>query len=299
MIKPGDTLEISVWGHDDLRAAIIVREDGMISFPLVGEVMASDLTAPQLCDILRSRLADYIKNPSVTVVVKQERPLRIQVLGCVRTPGVYSFQGQAFVSDAIAAAGGTTPEGDLTAVTVTRRERSVHGGSGGAITVNLEELLSGRGDRGPLVLQDGDIVYVPRALRVRVIGWVEAPGEYLMQVGSRLMDALTRAGGVKPGGDAAAVTLTRDTVINVNVDDIVSGRNPAANVLLKDQDIISVPELIRQVSVLGEVAKPGVYDIKKDTRLLDVIALAGGATEQGDTSSVVVTRRDGGEARSY
>ncbi|MBC7078567.1 MAG: SLBB domain-containing protein, partial [Synergistales bacterium] len=221
------------------------------------------------------------------IIFVKEAVRQISVLGEVKNPGVYPLTPGMRLLDAIAQAGGCTDRGDSSSVVVTRKE--------GSLTVNLDDVSSGRGDLEALLLQKGDIVYVPRAIKVQVFGEVQAPGVYLLRADARLSDAIAQAGGIKPDGDGTKVSVTRtkgsepQTQV-VNFEAVVSGGNREDNLALVDGDIISVPALVRQVSVLGAVRNPGVYQIKKDTKLLDVIAQAGGPTEEGDTTGVTVTR---------
>src|SRR5690554_4306725 len=71
----GDGLSISVWGHEELRTEIVVRPDGYITFPLVGEMWAVDKTPRQLGAELQEALAEFVKNPQVTVIVSGFRTL--------------------------------------------------------------------------------------------------------------------------------------------------------------------------------------------------------------------------------
>ena len=147
-------------------------------------------------------------------------------------------------------------------------------------------------------MHNGDIIYVPRSVTVMVLGKVKAPGTYALGSTGRLMDALSRAGGILPDGDQTGVTLTRNTdgiqeVKEVDVKSIMAGAGEL-NISLLNGDIIFVPDLIREVSVLGEVTRPGVYKIRDDTTLLECLALAGGITEIGDAAAVRITRRSQG-----
>lgn len=72
-LGPGDVLQISVWGHEDLSQVVTIRPDGMIGFPLVGEVKAADLTPEELQKKLAEALAEYVRNPQVIVTVKEFR----------------------------------------------------------------------------------------------------------------------------------------------------------------------------------------------------------------------------------
>src|SRR5687767_8634734 len=86
MVKPGDTLEISVWKEPDLQREVLVRPDGAFSFPLVGEVDARNKSVADLNKIVSERLAKYIADAVVTISVKEIKGNKIFVLGQVNKP---------------------------------------------------------------------------------------------------------------------------------------------------------------------------------------------------------------------
>ena len=311
VVSAGDVLDITVWGYEDLRATVIVREDGKISFTsLIEEVTAAGLTVPGLQEVLTEKLSYYLKSPKVTVSVREARLSRVNVIGSVRSPGIFSFRGKPGLIDAIAAAGGETPEADLTCVRITRKAGSAANhvgatgqgaapGQGPAI-VDLHMVLAGTVDSSTYILFDGDTVFIPKALAVKVMGMVREPGTYYLERGARLMDAVARAGDVLPQGDSGKVSVSSGQVTRrVSLARAVLAPDGEDNVPLKDGDIIHVPEALRTISVLGEVAKPGIYPVGPDTRVFDAIAAAGGPGVNGDTSCVQVTRGAGQAARVF
>lgn len=152
----GDTLSISVYGYDELKVKeLIIRSDGKISFPLVGEVQAAGISPFRLSDILTAALSEYVKNPRVTVNVDKPRTTRIYVLGEVVKPGMYEIANQHNLLDAIGASGGYTQKAAKKKVLVIRKDKP-----GKPISLNLLKLLE-RGDMTQnLVLSDGDVVYL-------------------------------------------------------------------------------------------------------------------------------------------
>ncbi len=79
--------------------------------------------------------------------------------------------------------------------------------------------------------------------------------------------------------------------MTLDLDAALSGKLPREESILKDQDTIIIPELVREASVLGAVNRPGVYSIHKDTRVLQVLAQAGGITRDSDGASAILTRK--------
>ena len=104
----GDTIEIFVWQHTDLTRDIIVRPDGKLSFPLIGDIEAQGRTLTEIDDEVSKKLAEYVVSPQVSVTVKNFAGEKVIVLGEVGKPGVYKFFGRASFLDIIAEAGGLT-----------------------------------------------------------------------------------------------------------------------------------------------------------------------------------------------
>jgi len=307
IISAGDVLDIAVWGYEDLSATVRVREDGKISFTsLIEEVAAAGLTVPALQEVLTEKLSYYLKNPRVTVSVRESRLVRVNVIGSVRSPGTFSFPEPPSVVDAIAAAGGETPEADVTCIRVTHRAGSAtssdaaRGLGPGPTTIDLRAILAGEAESSSCVLVDGDTVFVPKALAVKIMGMVRAPGTYYLERGARLADAIAKAGDVLPDGDPSRVSVSRpDGARTVNLRAAVLAPDSADNLLLADGDIIHIPEAVRTISVLGEVEKPGVYPIGPDTKVFDAIAAAGGPGLDGDITCVRVSRSKGGTTQVF
>jgi len=154
IIGKDDLLEISVWGYEELTREVTVRPDGRISFPLIGDVEAEGLTTSQLKKKITDELAVYVREPKVTVIVK-EFGGKVVVLGQVRSAGVYGIKGRFSLAEAIARAGG------LTESAVSRSIVVIQGGleNPNISLVNLNKAMY----KGGFTLRSGDVVYVPRS----------------------------------------------------------------------------------------------------------------------------------------
>ena len=196
-ISPHDVLSVIVWEHPELtipagefRSAeatgYTVAPDGSIYFPHVGSVRVAERTVTEVRVELTQRLAHFVRNPQLQVIVAAYRGKRAQVAGEVLQPSAVPITDVPLrVQDAIAAAKGFTPDADLANITVTR----------GGQTHRLD--LMAVYERGDVsrnwVLEDGDIVHVPDRSRNRVVvlGEVKKPGALPMAKGRMtLADAL-------------------------------------------------------------------------------------------------------------
>lgn len=156
-VKPGDTLQISVWKEPDLQGLVLITPDGGFAFPLVGFVDARGRTISQLQRILTERLGTYIAEPVVTVSVSDIGGNKVFVIGQVARPGEFIVNPRVDVVQALSMAGGTTPFAALDRILVLRRkeaEREV-------FRLDYTDIARGRNLEQNIELQSGDIVVVP------------------------------------------------------------------------------------------------------------------------------------------
>jgi len=152
----GDVLTIGVWGYENLQAKdLVVRPDGNIAFPIVGEIKVAGVSSGQLTDLLTKGLSDYINNPKVTVNVLKFHTTRVYVLGKVARPGMYELEKQHNLLDAIGIAGSYTVEAAKKKVYIIRKDQT-----GTPVKVNLMNIWE-KGDMTQnYALGDGDVVYL-------------------------------------------------------------------------------------------------------------------------------------------
>ncbi len=163
LLGPEDVLDIVVWKNEDLsQKAVVVRPDGMISMPLIGEITAGGLTANQLASQIASRLKEFKERPAVTVSVKEVNSYYVYVLGEVVKPGKYPLKSHATVLQAVAVANGFTVYAAKNRMQVIRNVQTEDGKSHEIrIPARYDDLMSGRGEIGNFVLKSGDVVVVP------------------------------------------------------------------------------------------------------------------------------------------
>ncbi|MFW6323827.1 MAG: polysaccharide biosynthesis/export family protein [Desulfovibrionales bacterium] len=152
----GDILEISVWKDEELTREVIVRPDGMVSFPLVGEIQAAGATVEQVRKSVEEKIRDYVPDSPVSVMVLEINSPRVYVVGKVNTPGVYPMQGQTRVMQALAMAGGLNPFADKDGIVLVR-SRSEQQES---IRVDYSEISGGDDLSTNVVLRPGDTLIV-------------------------------------------------------------------------------------------------------------------------------------------
>ncbi len=102
IIGEDDVLSINVWKEPDITRLILVRSDGKISLPLIGEVQAAGRTPAQLQQDIADKLRSYITDPQVTVIVQEIHSQKFNILGEVNKPGSYPLSAGTTILDAIA-----------------------------------------------------------------------------------------------------------------------------------------------------------------------------------------------------
>ncbi len=156
-LGPEDVLQVSVWKDENLTREVVVRPDGMISFPLVGDVPASGRTVEEVRLDLMKRLTKYIPTPQVAVSVLKVLSYKIYVLGRVNKPGEYLVGHYTDVLQALSLAGGLTPFANENDIKVIRRVN----GEQQVIPFRYGDVRKGRDLEQNVLLQRGDTVMVP------------------------------------------------------------------------------------------------------------------------------------------
>jgi len=154
---PGDVFTVRVFGEPELSADYRVDSDGTIDYPLIGKVRVEGKRPSQIAAEIAFRLRDgkFLRNPQVSVFVKEYTSKTIQVLGQVQKPGRYPYYDNMTAVEALSLAGGFTPLAWRDRATLTRTR------NGKQVTeeIRLGEMVSGR-ERN-IVLQPGDRINVP------------------------------------------------------------------------------------------------------------------------------------------
>ena len=158
-IQPGDKLEISVYGEEDLQKEIAVGPDGGITFPLIGDMNAKGKTVDALRDEVRNKLKKFIPEAVVSVSIKEVVGNKVSVLGQVKTPGEYVLTGNTDVMQALSMAGGVTPFAALKKIKILRRDPVTQKQS--VIKFNYADVIKGRNLEQNILLHSGDTIVVP------------------------------------------------------------------------------------------------------------------------------------------
>ena len=157
-VKAGDTLLVSVWKEPDLQGPVLVRPDGMFSFPLAGQLDARNKSVAELQQELTTKLKKFISDPVVTVSIQEIKGNKVYVIGQVQKPGDFVVYPRVDVMQALSMAGGTTPFAALGDIMILRRTDT---GQQQALPFKYTDVVRGRNLQQNIMLQAGDVVVVP------------------------------------------------------------------------------------------------------------------------------------------
>ncbi|MDZ4803805.1 MAG: polysaccharide biosynthesis/export family protein [Candidatus Eisenbacteria bacterium] len=158
-LGPGDTIRMVFLFDHDLDDEIIVRPDGAINLPILGDIMVAGTTPGQLADTVRTAYSRYYTNPQLSINLKEFAKPKVYILGDVKYPKAVDIRPGMTVAGALAEAGGPTEFADLRhAVLVRRMARN----QAMARRFDLLRFTEGRPMSSDLYLQDYDIIFVPR-----------------------------------------------------------------------------------------------------------------------------------------
>jgi polysaccharide export outer membrane protein len=261
-IGAGDLLDIEVFDVPELSRDVRVNETGYISLPLMpSKVRATGLSPFQLQDKLAELLQTngLVSTPQVTVSVKEQHSQPITVIGAVKIPMVIQAMRKTTLLQALSQAGGISPEAGSTVI-VTRAARDVSDSSDPAgasvasgpqtFTISLSDILESGDSRFNIPLVGGDVVSVPRAGIIYVVGAVNKPGGFMLENDLDRMTMLKMLS--LAGGTTSTAKMKKAVILRKNPDTGQRDQVPVdlskimhmktQDVQLQANDILFVPD---------------------------------------------------------
>jgi len=157
LIGPEDVIEVFVWKEPDVSRVVLVRPDGKISLPLIGDIKAEGLSPKALAEELKRAFSEYIEAPEVSVIVNEVNSPKIYVMGKVNSPGVFPLRSEITVLQAITLAGGFAEWAKKSKIIILRKI----GEKDKRIVVNIDRVIDGKRGAEDVRLQPGDRIIVP------------------------------------------------------------------------------------------------------------------------------------------
>ena len=243
-----DLLEIRVFDLEELDQTVRVADDGSISMPLLGRLSVAGKTKTelekQIADLLGER---YVRDPQVTVFVKEFESKKVAVTGAVKQPGSFAMLGQKTLLEMISLAGGLDKDVGKEII-VFRRE--VDGESTRRIPVDLDRLVYEADPALNIPILPEDIVYVPAVAKIRIFvsGAVKNPNLYEVPKSEpvTVLRAITLAGGTTDRAAEKRIQILRTEDsgerVTLTVDLRKIKRGKIEDPILRRDDVVLVPE---------------------------------------------------------
>ncbi len=240
VIGDGDTLQISVWGNQEMSIEAMVRPDGKISIPALGDVKASGLTPLELTDLLKKEMKKMIKAPIVTVIVTGMTNYRIFVVGRGVTAGVHTLTRETSLLEFLAQLG-SLENADLENSYLVRDKKKIEKGF-------LELFEKGEFSQD-VILEPDDTLFIPDTFenRISIVGAVVTPTTIPYREGLTILDIILTAGGFTEFANKNHVEILRKKEgdekikIPVRAKDLMKG-DLSKNIKIEPGDVVIVKE---------------------------------------------------------
>jgi polysaccharide export outer membrane protein len=268
-IGPGDVLDVRVYNRPQLsREALRVEGNGMIRMPLIeGEIQAACKTEGELGQDISTRYARYYRNLPVDVFIKEYHAREVALIGAVNEQGRYQMQRRIRLLELLTFAKGPSDKAGQT-INIVRAPRAdlcaasndTAKSEGGFISFRLNDTLRGDGTANPYV-EPGDIVTVPEADQVYIIGNVYSPKSLPLREPITVSRAIAMAGGPLRDSKTDKIRIRRQTGDGTQTEMFVNlnaiAQKKAEDVQLRPNDIVEVSESTGKSifrSLVGSVA---------------------------------------------
>ncbi len=272
-VGSGDLLEIAVFGLPDMGTSDRVTPGGQVTMPLVGGVPVAGLTLEEVRATVTEAMRTYVRNPQISVFIREYEAHKVSVVGEVATPGVYPLMRNDYtLLEVLSKAGGRTERAGGRVILIpsntaaskakvsSEGKPSTAPSSNRGVEIHINDLFGGL-DKAPLSigLLSGDTIIVPQAGTFEVDGEIIKPGSYRLSTGTTALSAVAAAGGLTYSANVNAVEVVRD---------IGSGKKAAVIIDLEDvalrngKDIqLRAGDLVRIPSASGRFAGRQVVEV--------------------------------------
>jgi polysaccharide export outer membrane protein len=241
-----DLLELKVFDLKELDQTVRVADDGSITLPLLGRLDVAGLTKGQLEDLIARLLEEkFVRNPQVTIFVKEYQSKKVAVSGAVKKPDTYEMLGEKTLLEMISLAGGLDRDLGKEIIIFRPQESGTE-----RLSINLDKLVYEADPKLNVAVLPGDIVYVPAVEKVRIFvtGAVRSPNLYEVPRSEpvTVLKAVTLAGGTTDRASQSKVQIIRTgpdgtrVTIPVNLKRVKRGKDE--DPVLQRDDLVLVPE---------------------------------------------------------
>jgi len=304
-LGPGDHLGIYMLGAVQENMNLMVNVEGKVYLPPAGVVDVWGLSMQEFRKLLNTKLQQYYDNFTLDVMLLEPKNVMVAVVGDVVYPGKYVSSSLNTVLDVVMMAGGPTENGSIRGIQLFRNDSLV-------TSVDLYDFLMTGATREDAFLQAGDRIYVPLSKhKVKITGEVGRPSVFELRpaLDEKLSDLVKLAGGFTTLAYLDKIELSRlqeNGQRKLHYLDFTSltASDSSADLVLQNADRINVYSKLdkihkRQVSILGEIQKPGEYLLEDNLHVSDLILKAGNITRKAYTVEVEVAKVEPGKPTRF
>jgi protein involved in polysaccharide export with SLBB domain len=321
-IYPGNLLSFSLYGNNALTKDFRINPKGFISIPELGLIDCKDQTVSSLQKLIINKLAVFYKNATGLTITKKTNEIYIYVMGVVRRPNYYLVYFDSTIEMAIEKAGGLSEGAQMNLVqlrhngktTVIDYKKYLDTGDTSLLPklAPMDELfVPSAASLGNIKINNQYIGYTPNNSNynkkidyiksIKIFGEVNKPGAYSYNPKHTAIDYLMRAGGTTrfaANDQIKVIDNTKSVVFNLKK--YLENAKPTdlPNIILGAT--IFVPQLAEAVKektstfyVMGQVQKPGAYELSKNTNFMDALATAGGPDHYAESRKIRLIRQNG------
>lgn len=274
MLSPGDKVTIYYWGDmiELTDARLLIDDKGEVSVPKVGRIVARGMTISQFQNAVKEQLQRVLgKNINIIATLDSLRSIQIFITGEAYRPGSYAVSAVTTLFNALYASGGPSESGSLRDIKLIRNNKTIN--------VDLYNYLLKGESKDDYPLQAGDTIFISKTGKlVSIDGEVNRPALFELKGEEKLKDLIALANGIKPTGMLKNVQV-RSVIPNkerIVVDIDISKNSSSSTYELFDGDSVVIaailPEVENIVTIEGKVERPGIYELKKDMKVSDLLS---------------------------
>ena len=291
-IGVGDSLNVTLYGSENIQRELSIDRSGRINFPKIGSLNIAGMTFAQMDQYIKDRVAKELIGVNVSISMGSLRSISVFVAGEARVAGTYSVSALSTVSQVLFVAGGVSEIGSLRNIAI-KNDGSRKG------IFDVYKLLTDGDTQGDIRLQSGDVIFVPPIDKTVIIdGAVRRPGRYELITNETLSDLLKLSGGLDNRAYLKKIFIERYTndkdlpvIINLDI-----SNNANADFKIEDGDIIRIASVSNRsnnsITIKGAHQRPGKYGWYNGITLTDIIQnIDIDLLENADTRQALIVRR--------
>lgn len=267
----GDLLEIQLINDDSESYEVPVQRDGSINIPDIGKINVSGLELKNAAQNIQKLISEVFVGTNTIVTLLEVRDIQVLVTGNASFPGIYTMSGNSNILSALSVAGGVNDIGSLRNIEIKRNNKVIK-------VIDFYDTIIYGNSAFETRLRSGDVVLIkPLEKLVRIEGGVNVPHLYELKRDETFEDLVNHAQGYSPLSKKDVLYIL--SISSNDVQEVFQIDNLNSSVP-KHLDSIYVPFIKKEtIKIIGEVERPGDYEISKDYTLSSVIAKAGGYTK--------------------